>query len=330
MSKVFLLGANVSYDTSQQAVVKGQVIQLNGYENDEYVVYDIVNDRYGLNYKLINLRTHKFSQTEIILPLSKKHGIGFYFDDVTPRFMDDFEVSILRSEAERIQQAEQEEAQKEAERNEQLRAIGRKRLQTLISADAKAIIIAELHRNESDSMTDYFGYRTERIVILGFSKHTKDLFSEMRKYAANFEETNYLAEENEKYEHREKYTGGSGYFLGESKYSGWIIKKVAFCGNRELNIDYYALAAGEEANICVKVTTGNAYEAPESITGDFIIVDYSDKAIAVFGDTRPIKDRLLSIGGRFNAKLTHEGVKTAGWVFSKTKEQEVRNLLIIK
>jgi hypothetical protein len=38
-------------------------------------------------------------------------------------------------------------------------------------------------------MTDYYGYRTKRTVILGFSSHTKDLFSEMRKYAANFEET---------------------------------------------------------------------------------------------------------------------------------------------
>jgi len=68
----------------------------------------------------------------------------------------------------------------------------------------------------------------------------------------------------------------------------------------------------------------------ETVTGDFTIVDYSDKALAVFGDTRPIKDRLLAIGGRFNAKLTHEGIKTAGWIFSKTKEQELRNLLTIK
>jgi len=84
-----------------------------------------------------------------------------------------------------FKKAEHEEAQRKTERNEQLKAIGRERLEKLIPADAKAIIIAELHQNESDPMTDYYGYRTQRTVILGFSTHTKDLFSEIRKYAAN-------------------------------------------------------------------------------------------------------------------------------------------------
>ncbi|MDR2691189.1 MAG: hypothetical protein LBB73_02670 [Dysgonamonadaceae bacterium] len=69
---------------------------------------------------------------------------------------------------------------------------------------------------------------------------------------------------------------------------------------------------------------------PEAITGDYVIVDYSEKALAVFGDTRAIKDRLKAWGGRFNPKLTHEGQKKAGWIFSKSKEQEVKNLLTVK
>jgi hypothetical protein len=100
--------------------------------------------------------------------------------------MDAFEVLALHSEAEYRAREEQEARQKRQERNGQLRAIERERLKTLIPENAKAAIIAELHENESDSMTDYYGYRTRRTVILGFSNHTKDLFSEMRKYAANF------------------------------------------------------------------------------------------------------------------------------------------------
>ena len=65
-------------------------------------------------------------------------------------------------------------------------------------------------------------------------------------------------------------------------------------------------------------------------TGDFLIVDYSQKALAVFGDTRPIKDQLKALGGRFNPKLTYNGKKQAGWIFSKSKERELRNLLTIK
>ena len=63
---------------------------------------------------------------------------------------------------------------------------------------------------------------------------------------------------------------------------------------------------------------------------DFLIVDYSLKALAIFGDTRPIKEQLQALGGKFNARLTHKDKKQAGWIFSKSKEQELRNLLTIK
>jgi hypothetical protein len=99
MSKVFLLGANVSYDTDKQTVTKNQIILMNGYNDDRYVVYDIVPSQEGLSYRLINLRTKKFGQCDLIRPLSQKFGIGYYFDDVSPEFMDAFEVAILRGEA---------------------------------------------------------------------------------------------------------------------------------------------------------------------------------------------------------------------------------------
>ena len=60
--------------------------------------------------------------------------------------------------------------------------------------------------------------------------------------------------------------------------------------------------------------------------GSFQIVDYSENAIAVFGDTKPIKNVLRELGGRFNARLSCG----AGWVFSKSKADEVREALAIK
>ena len=50
------------------------------------------------------------------------------------------------------------------------------------------------------------------------------------------------------------------------------------------------------------------------------IVDYSEKAFAIMGDTKPISGMLRELGGRFNARLSCG----AGWIFSKKKEQEVR------
>lgn len=53
------------------------------------------------------------------------------------------------------------------------------------------------------------------------------------------------------------------------------------------------------------------------------IIDYSEKAIAVIGDTKPIKDKLKELGGRFNFRLTCG----AGWIFPKTKAYTVRKAL---
>lgn len=53
------------------------------------------------------------------------------------------------------------------------------------------------------------------------------------------------------------------------------------------------------------------------------IVDYSERAIAVIGDTKPIKEKLKAAGGRFNAKLTCG----AGWVFPKKSIEKVRNII---
>lgn len=55
----------------------------------------------------------------------------------------------------------------------------------------------------------------------------------------------------------------------------------------------------------------------------FTVVDYSEKAIAVTGDTRAISDKLKALGGRFNPRLTCG----AGWIFSKRQEEAVRALL---
>ena len=59
----------------------------------------------------------------------------------------------------------------------------------------------------------------------------------------------------------------------------------------------------------------------------FEIVDYSDKAIAVFGDTSEIKDELYAAGGRFNYSLKYNDSKKAGWIFSKKKTDQIKKLL---
>ncbi len=92
---------------------------------------------------------------------------------------------------------------------------------------AKAVIIAELVEDQSDSQSDYFGSKTTRSIILGFSKHTRDLFPEMRKAALNHPETAFLADAPADAENREKYSMGGGYYLkqGWRHRDGWKISK---------------------------------------------------------------------------------------------------------
>ena len=58
-------------------------------------------------------------------------------------------------------------------------------------------------------------------------------------------------------------------------------------------------------------TPGNEEESQTSVT----VCKYSEKAIAVIGNTRPFADVLRANGGRFNARLSCG----AGWIFQATK-----------
>ena len=324
MSKIFLLGANKEIDRAVQVVEVNQVIQMEGYSYHSYVVYDITKNQWGITYKLINLTTKDFHTADIIRPLKEKFGIGFYYDSDSPQFMDSFEVAILLQETQTKAKAEADEDEKERIRVEEVKAIGSKRFAEILPENALGVIVARLKQDESDSQTDYFASRTTRTVILGFSTHKRDIFSEMRKHASNFKETAYLAEYNADYEHREKYSMGAGYYLGESKYSGWIIEKCPIY-QRESTIKEFAYTAGDEDNIRIKKNDDVPPPSDNNGTGkaNCTLVDYSAKAVAVFGETRAIKDELKAMGGKFNNRLTFNGQRLAGWIFSKSQEQRL-------
>lgn len=331
MTKVHLLGANRSYDRDVQTVSINQIVVLEGYAGGSYVVYDITHNQRGFTYHLVHTRTYDFNTSDLIRPLSDKFGIGIYYDSENPTFLDPLETAALLSKAKEKKAGKEQKAKEEREEYNRIAKIGAERLRPLVPTDAKAAIIGSLRISECDSYTDYYDYRVERTVILGFSKHTRNLFSEMRKHAANFEGTTYLAEYNADYEHRENYSMGDGMYLGKHKYSGWTIEKEVIY-DLEKFIERYAHTAGDEANLCLKAPQ-TATEAHLSTASEHFatlkleIVEYSEKAIAVFGDTKPIKDVLKGLNGLFRANLTYKGERHAGWIYSKKQEQKVRETL---
>lgn len=58
-----------------------------------------------------------------------------------------------------------------------------------VAAGCARVIIATYHVDESESMTDYFGGRTSRAVVIGFGKGKRENFLQLRAAAGEFEPT---------------------------------------------------------------------------------------------------------------------------------------------
>lgn len=134
-----------------------------------------------------------------------------------------------------LQDKAQEEARQNADEGRKLADAFRLEAKERTPDWAKAVIVAELVEDRSDVMTDYFGSTTKRTVILGFSKHARDLFPELRKFAEIFPETAELATAPDSAEHREKYSMGAGYYLknGWRNSTGWQVRKLKLYNGAE-------------------------------------------------------------------------------------------------
>lgn len=283
-------------------------------------------------------------------------GTGFKFDDHVRDYKEKFGIGVYYNEGETLPLETVQQLVKEAtnyEASERVKAEERakvaaedrarkieegKKIIAELPAGAVGIISADNRTDTSDPQSDYHGYRTEETVYLAFSNHKRDLFPELRKAAANctIEGVNRYATEpaaelyedgtkrTPRDEHREKYSMGAGYYLGESKYSGWVIKKgwVPTQENeRNQFLEKLQIAAAEGRYFVKEQEEGPT--APAIQAGELQIIDYSEKAVAVIGNTKPVKDILKAAGGRFNFRLTCG----AGWIFPKTKLQELQTLL---
>lgn len=73
----------------------------------------------------------------------------------------------------------------------------------------------------------------------------------------------------------------------------------------------------KQARITAPQPTPSEEQASAPQLGEGVdIINYSDKALAVVGDTKPLRERLKELKGRFNSGLTVDGIRRAGWVFS--------------
>lgn len=92
--------------------------------------------------------------------------------------------------------------------------------------------------------------------------------------------------------------------------------------------DEYKVVEPKAKKSSVKAEKVEEAKEVEAVTVEGLeIVDYSEKAVAVFGDTKAIKEHLKELGGRFNPSLNYNGEKRAGWIFSKKQADKVKELI---
>lgn len=92
-------------------------------------------------------------------------------------------------------------------------------------------------------------------------------------------------------------------------------KETTACGPEDFfNIEFVTNPEPEQVKRPDKVETAE---------NEIKIIRYSEKSIAVIGDTKPVKDKLKSLGGSFNFRLTCG----PGWIFPLSKLTDIQNSL---
>lgn len=224
------------------------------------VIYNIEKIHGELFYQFVNIDNLALGQTAHLDNYEDKFGIGYYYRK--DEFMDIDQVNNLVIEAKAKQKLDRErkEQENDAVRREIEKKIVEGKKLVTIPNSAKAVIVAHFKEDKSDMQSDYFAHHTVKTVYLAYSSHTRDLFPEMRKAASRFNQTSHLTDAPEAWEHREKYSMGSGYYLGESHHHGWEIRKATLYRDAdELNKLY--IAAAEGRYFCEAHTeTGNDHE----------------------------------------------------------------------
>lgn len=296
---------------------------------------------------------HKFDKYD--RPLSKKFGIGFYNDDINSEFrFTDKEVKEAIERADKFiieqkekQRIETEKNQKEIDNLPKLYPHLTPLTDRHDKKDIKNNLIADLKKNfpnvkfsvrcehyDTYNVSWVNGVTTDKVckITNKFEDHVND-WSDYRDYEpSNFNKVfggfKYIFE-NRKYCDKIEALYSKDYNKDQEYNSqlNEVLWKTDIPSNFEtvefINGELIFTLPEKEDNKPDLIDANNTSIKTNDLNTDISIIDYSDKAIAVIGNTKPIKDQLKALGGKFNFRLTC-GV---GWIFAKTKREEVEKLI---
>lgn len=249
-------------------------------------------------------------------PISEKFGIGFYYDLEAPRATDE-EINQAIERANQFLKDEEEEKNREEEKWEQAKEEVIKKYGAIYDQPSgkymtDAVLVAKHIRQELS--TEFPGQK--------FSVRKTDYSTIWVEWkdGPTREEVEQIAGKHQRNCTRDRWNDD----LWDYEDSAFT---SVFGGVDYLFFNRETAPENREISLYTKPEPKqNKNNETKTIDAKGVqIIDYSEKAIAVVGETRAIKDTLKTLGGRFNAHLTCG----AGWIFSKSKEATLREALSI-
>lgn len=249
-------------------------------------------------------------------PISEKFGIGFYYDLDAPRATEEeIEQAIERGNTfikEREEEKNRAEEESKRAREEVIKKYGAIYDQPSGKYLTDAVLVAKHIRQD---LTNAFPGQKFSVRKADYSTINIEW-----KDGPTREEVEQIARKHERICSRDRWNDD----LRDYEDSAF----TSVFGGVDY-IFYYRETAPENRKISLYTKPEpkqNKTNKTETVEAKGIqIIDYSEKAIAVVGDTRAIKETLKTLGGRFNAHLNCG----AGWIFSKAKEATLREALNI-
>ena len=251
---------------------------------------------------------------EYCSPISEKFGIGFYYDLEAPRATDE-EIAQAIERANNFLKEVEEEKKREEEESERAREEVIKKYGAIFDRPSgkymtDAVLVAKHIRQDLASAFPGQKFSVRKADYSSITIEWKD--------GPTREEVEQIAGKHERNCTRDKWNDDLWDYT-DSAFTA-VFGGVDF-------LHYYRVTApeNEEISLYKKPEPKKSEPAQATKAEGIQLINYSEKAIAVIGDTRAIKDTLKTIGGRFNAHLTCG----AGWIFSKSKEDAIKAALNI-
>ena len=250
---------------------------------------------------------------EYCRPISEKFGIGFYYDLDAPRATDE-EIAQAIERANNFLKEEEEEKNRAEEESTRAREEVIKKYGSIFDQPSGK-------------------YITDAVLV---AKHIRqDLANAFPGQKFSVRKTDYSTihiewKDGPTKEEVEQIAGKHERICTPDRWNAdlWEHNDTAFTsvfGGVDY-LFYYRETAPENRGISLYTKPEPKQSKTETIDAKGVqIIDYSEKAIAIVGETRAIKETLKTLGGRFNSHLSCG----AGWIFSKSKEATLREALNI-